>query len=190
VTYLEKKGHLPTRVLSGGKLAYNCPLPDHSESRPSFIVWTQGEFENFYCFGCHRKYHIIHLVSLLEGISFKQAVGILGDGIEISIDEDLDIILKNIDKVFINSQSNVFELSKVMISISSMCYSYLEGVNFHRSEVSIINKMWSAIDKHTINFEFDEIESMLDYLPKVLKQRRKKYDLIRREEDRANYASR
>ena len=55
VEYLEKKGYQPFKQLTGGKLSYLCPLPGHTETRPSFFVWTNSEFENFYCFGCLRS---------------------------------------------------------------------------------------------------------------------------------------
>ena len=49
---MEKKGHFPVKNLTGGRLSYLCPLPWHAESKPSFVVWTNSEYENFYCFGC------------------------------------------------------------------------------------------------------------------------------------------
>ena len=57
--YLTKKGHQPAKRMSGGKISYCCPLPDHKEKKPSFVVYTQGPYQNFYCFGCLHENELI-----------------------------------------------------------------------------------------------------------------------------------
>src|SRR4051812_41838588 len=82
--YLTTKGIHPESE-SAGKIKYRCPL-HQGDNDPSFMVYTNGEFENFYCFGCRAKYHIIHLYRDLEKVSFKEALQKLGSGLEIDVD--------------------------------------------------------------------------------------------------------
>ncbi len=173
VDYLEKKGHHPVKQLNGGKLSYFCPFPDHSETKPSFIVWTNAEFQNFRCFGCQRCYHIIHLVSGLEGISFKAALEKLSGGMEVSLTEDIAVLDMQIKKVY-DSWSQGMDLSESLMSISSLCRSYLDGMGNDEHEQCIIDKLLFLVDDDLANFNFDGIEETLRFLPELLVLRSEK----------------
>lgn len=53
-----------------------CPLPGHKERTPSFKV--DPDRQSFYCFGCKRSGDVITYVQELHGLSFKEALAILG----------------------------------------------------------------------------------------------------------------
>jgi len=188
VEYLEKNGHNPVRELSDGRLSYLCPFSDHHETKPSFMVWTNSTFENFYCFGCQRQYHIIHLVSFLENISFKDALHKLSDGLEFTADQDQDYTIKKIIKEWKNNQKDS-DLSYIFLSISGMCRAYLESVNHDKEECRVIDILWKNIDAEIAEFDFPSIETTLNHLPKMLQNRRIKFEKIKIERMKAQYAA-
>ena len=186
--YLEVKGHQPVKQLLGGKLSYRCPLPGHDEAKPSFIVWTNSDYENFYCFGCQSGHTIIHLVAAMEGMSYKEAASYLGQDMEISIDEFVDTDLKRIKKDYLSS-SPKSEISDLMISMSRQCRMFLEGVKFDTTEVDMVDKFWEQIDKDLNNYDFDQLVESSEHLPIILLQRRNKFDQQQIEKQRQKYAS-
>lgn len=188
VEYLEKNGHHPVRELSDGRLSYLCPFTDHHETKPSFMVWTNSTFENFYCFGCQRQYHIIHLMSFMENISFKDALNKLSEGLEFSIEQDRDYIIKKIEKTWKETKRNS-DLSYIFLSISGMCRAYLESVDYNQDECRVIDTLWKNIDAEIAEFDFPSIEMTLNYLPKMLQNRRSKFEEMKIERMKAQYAT-
>ena len=175
VEYLEKKGHRPVKHMQSGCLLYLCPFPDHKEKKPSFVVWTQAEYENFRCFGCQRNYNIINLISELEKISFKEAVRLLSAGMEVGIDEDVEFQLEMIHKKHPIKECQL-GFSQALFSLSSMCRAYLLGVENHPDELRIIDMFWREVDSALLECKFDEFEQMTYHLPKILKTRREKFE--------------
>lgn len=170
--YLEKKGHQPVKSLPGGKYQFRCPYPDHNETKPSFIVYTQsGDFENFYCYGCQRSYNIIHLLAGLEGLSFKEALSRLSEGMEISLADGIDIELERITKAF-NRPREELQLQDVLMAISSMSRSYLESVNNDPQECGIIDSLYASIDSDIANCNFEDIHETFSSLSSMLQRRR------------------
>lgn len=68
--YLEQHGWKRARARGGEEVAGLCPL--HRETRPSFYVNRRKNV--FYCHGCGRGGDLIHLMELLEGLSFAQVL--------------------------------------------------------------------------------------------------------------------
>lgn len=180
VEYLEQKGHSPVRRMGNGRLSYHCPLPDHDENKPSFIVWTQSEYENFYCFGCLRHNNIIHLVSFMEGISFKEALKRLSDGMEVSDIEEGEFAIQQLDRDISKLQDNPIytpstDFATTILYISSMCRHHMAGVDFDTNEIRIIDKFWHFIDDKISDYAFEELEDILSFLPNVLTIRQDVY---------------
>lgn len=181
MTYLESKGHTPVRSMSAGRYSFRCPFPDHNETKPSFMVWTNAQYENFYCFGCQRNNNIIHLVSFIEGISFKQAIDKLADGFVVTHEEEAEFALQQLNKRIQEGTDNplYFEHRKLedsLIEMSNLCLAYLSGVEYNQEEIDIINKFWANIDKELIDINFDKIEESLIHLPDTLYNRRQKIE--------------
>lgn len=49
-----------------GRWKARCPLPDHDDATPSFIVYEDSD--SWYCFGCGRGGDVIQLTGLLFGL--------------------------------------------------------------------------------------------------------------------------
>jgi len=64
---------------------YTALCPFHAEKAPSFTVNRQGQF--FHCFGCKKSGDIFDFVMAMEGVSFPEALKILGDRCGISVEE-------------------------------------------------------------------------------------------------------
>lgn len=164
MSYLENRGHIPSQTLSGGRLSYLCPMPWHNETKPSFVVWTNSEYENFYCFGCQSKHNIIHLVASVEGIPARQAIEKLSDGIEFGHDSHSDALIKNSESENLIPTSMSFDpiedLSATLIDISSVCRKFLKSTNHDPKECERINKLWKMVDTNLRDCEFEKIEIM------------------------------
>lgn len=173
--YLEKRGHYPVKV-SGGRHQYFCPLPDHEDRKtPSFMVWKDG-FEKFYCFGCMRYLTIIHLVAYMEGLTFREAAKRLADDLEISLEEDFEFTLSAFERDCKSGEmfrfiTDAAELGEVLLSMSSMVYTYLESVKFNRAECGIMDQFWSIVDDEIDSFDYSAIKETHKYLPTVLNSR-------------------
>ncbi len=187
VAYLEEKGFLPYKILTGGKMSYLCPFPDHQENKPSFMVWTNSDYENFHCFGCQRNHSIIDLVSGMERIPFRKAVERLAEGLEITVDESINLDLQRIAKLGLQRTNK--EFSDVLMSVASLCRSYLESINYDSSEQCIIDRLFRQVDIDLSEYEFDKIEETLKNLPAILARRREKYEVTKLQEQVKNYAS-
>ncbi len=174
--YLESKGHFPTKALSGGRLTYLCPLPWHAETKPSFIVWTNDDYENFYCFGCQAKHNIIHLVSFLENISAKQAIENLAEGFESTFADEERFLLEDPQKMEPTWEEldHTAEISQTLIEISDICYSFLKSTDYNEEESQRLDKLWCKVDQHLRDYEFDKIEAIRQTIGQFILERKNK----------------
>ena len=187
VEYLEKRGVEPVKRLNGGRYVYLCPLPDHHDTNASFYVWTEnGESENYFCFGCQSHHNIINLVSAMEGISFKESLQKLSDGMKFTLDDDIELLKARMDKDW-RLRKDTFNYPDMMVSISSMCCAYLKSVGYAPSEMEVIEKFYAKIDHFLLQGEVHEIEDMYAMLPKVLFLRKKKFKQEQRERMKRNF---
>lgn len=56
---------------SGANLTCCCPLPEHKDHNPSFSI--NEETGLWLCFGCGKRGNYFHFISLMEGITYKEA---------------------------------------------------------------------------------------------------------------------
>ena len=158
---MEKKGHFPVKALSAGRLSYFCPLPWHTETKPSFYVWTNAEYENFYCFGCQSRYNIIHLVSMLDGISVRESITKLSDGKEFSLADEKELIDRDWEDLFIlMSSESQDKFSQTLLEISDICGAFLKSVDYNENEVELIDNLWQIVDDSLCNYNFEAIEKI------------------------------
>lgn len=60
----------------GRRMVGRCPLPDHDDGSPSFVVYPDAG--GWYCFGCHRGGDVFTLAMIAHGTErFGDAVAIL-----------------------------------------------------------------------------------------------------------------
>ncbi len=160
--YLEKKGHSPVKNLTGGRLSYLCPMPWHAESKPSFVVYTNSDYENFYCFGCQSKHNIIHLVSFLDNMPVKKAIELLSDGFEFSLADEEKLaqeqMLKVVDER--SGKSPTDEVSGTVMEVSGICQAFLRSVDNDQKEVERIDKVWEVVDASLRDYDFEKIEKI------------------------------
>jgi DNA primase len=187
IGYLEEKGHKPFKVLTGGKFAYLCPFPDHNETKPSFIVWTNSEHENFHCFGCQRGFSIVHLVAGLESISFKDALERLCEGLEVSLEDSVMYSTALSAKAANEKDTQLGYIADRLTVISSLCRTYLESVDNDPNEQCIIDRLYRQVDSELANFELDKIDDTAAYLPEILQRRREKFEQLKLEELARSY---
>lgn len=173
VEYLENQGIYPVKVLTGGKLQYLCPFPDHNETKPSFVVYTESDYENFYCYGCNRNYNIIHLVSRMENLTFKEALEKLGGGSDAGLMGNLEIEKDRMDKeVDQIKKRRDKSLEQVLMSIGSVARKYLESVKYDDKEKSLVDKLLCVVDVDLAEEKFSSVEETIKHLPDILKQRK------------------
>lgn len=178
--YLENAGIYPSKELSGGKFSYRCPFPDHQETKPSFMLYTNDEYENFHCFGCGRGWNIVHLVSGIENISYKDALKKLGAKFDLNIEESLMSTIDLVIKQGLTINKDQLSMDQALLSISNLCRFYLESVSFDSKETEIIDSVYHEIDNHIYNYEYDGIYDILNSLPLCFKKRK---DLIKKKKE-------
>lgn len=185
--YLELKGITPEKNLSCGRKAYLCPMPDHNETKPSFVVFPGSDYETYYCFGCQSGITVINLVAGMNSISYRQALKDLSDGYEISLEDEQRLAVeKTLHSCVKNMDS--WDFSESLMQISMYCRSYLEGVNKDSLECEIIDRFYEAVDKDIASCNFDEINETVKFLVPNIRKRRDKYEKKKREQLIKKYA--
>lgn len=69
---LADHGYQPVRY-SGNAQVYNCPMPNHDDSSPSFHLYNDG---HYHCYGCSAQGDAINLKAALTGQSERSIIGI------------------------------------------------------------------------------------------------------------------
>src|SRR3989339_486945 len=86
--------YIPTLKKSGRNWKSVCPF--HSEKTPSFMVSSEKGI--FHCFGCHAGGDVFKFVSLIDNLTWPEAVNKLAARAGISVKENTEDILKRSDK--------------------------------------------------------------------------------------------
>lgn len=164
-TYLESKGIFPKGREVNGKLRYWCPL--HGEiNAPSFIVYLNGEFENFYCFGCKSRYNIIHLYRDLEKISTGDAIRALSGDLELSVDAEIIHAVHEIE----NDRSLNAEYSppQLALIIGRQLYDFLQRVEKDPQCMAASDRIEIVVDKAMNECDMETLKTIYDTLPETL----------------------
>lgn len=180
--YLAKKGVLPDGSERSGKLKYKCPLHE-GDNTPSFYVYLNSKpYENYYCFGCKSKYHIIHLYSQMERVSIKDAVKALASGMEIDINAEITHVLTDIQ----NDKSAWATYNPIHLSllINNLMYVFLQNVEQDVECVSAVEKMSQIVDAAVERGAMDELEAISNYLPDVLLKKLELYNEKKEKQER------
>jgi len=172
--FLDQRGILPERRSGGKHLIYNCFLPGHDESVPSCYVRVDISPHLFYCFGCQRGGTLVDLIHHLDGLSIGQAIRKLGGGKVYTEDDRRLHEIEKISKIP-DLGLHVYDISSIMILMSSKCRRFLEAVNYDPEECAVVDKFWAAIDHSIMVYSFDEFRKMLTNLKCMLYMRLKKH---------------
>lgn len=142
--YLAQKGHHPVGNIMNGKLKYLCPL-HKTDKAPSFIVYLNGEFENFFCYGCKSGGKIVHLYRELENISTKEAITALANGLELDVNAEIAHAIREINEE--RALMTEYTIVDAALSLNKMLYDFLKLVHYESSCVDSAEKMCQMIDK-------------------------------------------
>jgi len=173
--FLESRGIHPVRE-SGSRLAYLCPIHE-GDTCPSFIVFTDGEYQTYKCFGCHAGIDIINLVCDLDHVSLGKAIQILSDGLTIEQANLLASQILNGQKILNGEYGSDIELETTMLQIGSFCRGYLNRYNEDNEEdIVFFLNMYKMVDKAMIENDLETLVAMLEILQKYnFSEMRKRY---------------
>lgn len=177
VPYLGKMGHVPMKAYPNGRHLYRCPMPDHNEKKPSFVVYTNDEYENFYCFGCGSKHNIVHLMSRLEAISYREALRIIGSGAGVVITDYFEEALRSLDQEYVNQDER--DTSKWMSIVASKCRRHLNMTRFAGSELRVVDFAYKQIDDALVDLDFDRVVTVSQDIKNLLNKRMQKIQELR-----------
>jgi len=146
-TLLESMGHYPVSIYRDKSL-YLCPIPGHTETKPSFTVYDKpGSYQNYYCFGCKKSGDVVSLHANLNNISWRRSLEHFGGHLNVSGEQELSFLINNIKKDY---RSNSKETKKIFddisLEISSLGLMYLEQVEYDVAELEFLDKMYQKID--------------------------------------------
>ena len=83
-----------------------CPF--HKEKTPSFSVSPDKQI--FHCFGCGAGGNVIHFISKIENVDFKESLEILADRAGIK----LPTLENNVDSKRLELKDKVYEINKLV----------------------------------------------------------------------------
>lgn len=159
--FLESRGIEPIRE-SGNRLSYLCPIHE-GDSSPSFIVFTDGEYQTYKCFGCHSGQDIINLLCDLDHMSLKQAIGVLLNGISIVQEDITDSFINETAKIIEGKLKDSKELEIAMLKSGVFCRDYLKKYN-DEEEINFFIKIYEVIDRIIRSGDIKDVEAVYEIL--------------------------
>ncbi|MFW6015252.1 MAG: CHC2 zinc finger domain-containing protein [bacterium] len=184
ITDILKDNNIYPAFQQGDKIYYHCPLHD-KDNDPSFIVYTDKQYQDYYCFGCKRGGNVINLLSDLKHISLQYAIHILAEDIEINDEQIMSDLIRALEEG--NVKNNDQELYHLYLSINRLCYNYLsEQVSFNKNEVAFIENIYKKIDKIFFKKKYEDLKTIYDFLLNKGLKKRLKY-FRKKEKERKAY---
>jgi len=172
--FLAKRGIHPVKELSG-KSIYHCPIHT-GDNEPSFMVYTDQEYQTYFCYACKTGTNIINLVSDLDNISIKYAVFKLSRDLGITDEEIINSIIDDIENNEISKSEKENEINILFLKINKICYNYLNDVNFDKEEIEFTSDFFKNLDKAVSERNLQLIGEMCDsFIEKELPLRAKEY---------------
>ena len=165
--YLAKKHIYASSQENNGKLKYLCPL--HQEKTPSFYVYTESEYENYYCFGCKAKYNIIHLYRDLEKVSLGEAIRTLAEGLEVDINAEISSAIADIEADIVATSD--FSIADFALMINQQLYHFTKMVENDPTCMEQVERMGKVVDKALSAGDIESLRTVNDKLMDVLTQR-------------------
>lgn len=157
-SFLGSRNYISTRSIND-KLAYHCPI--HSgDNDPSFIVYTNDIYENFYCYGCHAGGNIINLISEMDKKPIKQVIRDLAKNLDIKEEDILDAEIQKLEQETISSKS----LEEFSLKLSRYCYDYFKTVDFNIEEMIFFEKVFEKVDSIIHSNDIDNLRKIYNFL--------------------------
>lgn len=131
------------------KYMYVCPL--HKDSKPSLVVYSDGEYDNFYCFGCKKSGDVIAMHAFLQGKSWGAAFKEFGGTVNVDNLQELNFL---VDKLKRDSTKEISEdrkaknfMSELSFLVSLMGARHIENTNYDKGEIEFLEKIYKVVDK-------------------------------------------
>ena len=146
--YLAEKGYHPEHEY-GDKCAYLCPLPGHTDTSPSFFVFTNGAYDNFYCWGCSAWGDVIEMHRRLNGLATRlDALKALGGKIEVDFEDEIEYSAHQLKSLEEQTREEVSQIpGKISIYMSCVMFSHFEGSDKDLEEIKFLEKLYKKIDQ-------------------------------------------
>ena len=165
--YLAGKNIHPVGNEVNGKLKYICPL--HGDSAPSFIVFLNGEYENFFCFGCKRSSSVIHLYRDLENVSTRDAIKALSNGLGLDLDAQINYVIKEVEEdKSVCPESSIGELA---LEIGRALHDFLIIVENNTEDVESAENTFRLVDRCIETQDINGLLNISECLPDVIVKR-------------------
>jgi len=178
---LSDRGIFPSKKHSD-KWTYKCPIHE-GDNDPSFIVYLDSEYENYYCYGCHSGGTCINLLSDLDDISVKQSIRQLVKGVKIDNDKELDSLINDLDK---DKKLSVNTVEEISLELSNNFYDYLIEIKFDEEELKFVEDVLKKIDKLVQSKDLESLDRLASIIIEIgLPHRKEKY-LKRKEKELVN----
>lgn len=143
------------------KVVYRCPI-HAGDNDPSFIVYTNDIYQNYYCYGCGVGGNIINLMSDVDNISLRQAAYNLIQGIDIKEQDVLRSVVKAMnDGIIVDHRQ---ELGSLFLKINRVCYNYLKDIDFDKQEFLFFEQIFGKIDEIVKNKNMSLLEQIYIFL--------------------------
>jgi len=152
---------------TSSRIKYKCPL--HQEKKPSFMLYIDGEYENYFCWGCKQAGDIISIYSKLEGISYKETIRILGKEINITDEQELDLVIQKIKFDMenpISKKKAEQELEQLSLKFSILGYTVLEESKYDNDAFLFLEKVYRKIDDFIWKEDFTSLEEVYNMVLK------------------------
>ena len=171
--YLISKGF---NVYSIGPDKFRCVCPIHKETEPSFTIYgNNNTYETSFCFGCKRSFDILSLYSELEGKSWKESLEVLGDGIDLSDDEEIELMIKKLqeDSNNVNKEDTQNLFAMLALNFSVLGYEVLEGTEYDGEILEFLEKIYEFVDHWIWKYDLKSLDDCYALLLKenILRKR-------------------
>lgn len=107
-----------------------CPF--HKEKTPSFSVVPDEGF--FYCFGCHKGGNVFKFISLIENVSYGEAIRLQAERLNIPLPQ------KNRSEAQIKKDQKIKSLYKIYKLAQTFFYNCLTKTNYGKPGLTYLKK--------------------------------------------------
>lgn len=172
VEYLGTQSLYPA-VDFDGRYKYCCPL--HEEDTPSFIVYpaTEGDGQNFFCYGCRVGGDIITLKSELEHITVGEAIRALVKGFNFDDHSIRGYAVERLKKLKVIRCR--FGPNELALTVGKMVRTYLTDVQYSEPYFSQIQRMLAYFDLCLYRLDIEQANYIYENLHPFLIQQRALY---------------
>ena len=123
----------------------------------------------------------------MEGITTREAIKKLSEGVEISIEDEHSIASEIFRKG--HEINPTLEISRVLIELSNICNSFLSSVNYDENECARVDSLWKAVDDNLRDYDFESIENIRKAVGGIILKRKDKLREIEKQNRKNKYAN-